>query len=152
LNNNILFVRSLLIGLVLIASAAGVLRGVGLLRYLILPARVPTGSSYVIPSTQDSGQDSLRQISEQFRKRNIFVLPTVAVTEIPKGIDHQVQGLSLIGLVSTGAAEAIVKDASTGNTYFVKPGDRIREMSVAEVQNNYIILEWKNEKKKLYIT
>lgn len=57
----------------------------------------------------------------------------------------------LLGVVLGGAAEAIVEDARTQKTNFVKIGDRVGELTVKDIREGFIVLDYLNNDVKLEI-
>lgn len=57
----------------------------------------------------------------------------------------------LLGVVLGGASEAIVEDARTQKTNFVKIGERVGELTVKDIREGFIVLNYLNNEVKLEI-
>lgn len=62
-----------------------------------------------------------------------------------------VKDYRLLGVVLGGTAEAIVEDARTQKTNFVKVGERVGELTVKEISEGFVVLDYLNNEVKLQI-
>lgn len=66
-------------------------------------------------------------------------------------IDDLTRDLMLVGVVSVGNKEAIIKDRRTRQSHFVNMGQRLGELVIVDVQDNKIKVAYKDEEKELFL-
>lgn len=104
----------------------------------------------VIPATK-----SMTLYLANIQKRNIF-LPyekkEVALEDLAspeaKNITALVKDLRLVGiswLDSPESASAMIEDTKTGNTYFLKQGDNVNELTIKNIFADRIVLSYQGE-------
>lgn len=101
---------------------------------------------------------TLKQISEyldNINKRNIFqpfekkaVEKATALPAEANNIAAMAKDLKLVGiswLDSPASASAMIEDTQTGITYFLKPGETIKEMTIKTIYADRVILSYQGE-------
>jgi len=68
-----------------------------------------------------------------------------------KTIDDVTRDMMLVGVVSVGEKEAIIKNRRTRQTYFVTEGTQLGELKVIGIYDDKIELAYKNERKELFL-
>ena len=80
-----------------------------------------------------------------------FQTAQAALPAIQSSILELVKDFHLKGVMLTGIPEAIVQDARTQKTIFVKAGDSLGELKVKTIEEGRMVLEYFGEEKTLYI-
>lgn len=118
----------------------------------ILPFQSVDALAVSIPKITASSLESVESFQKKMEVRNLFLTPKKS-EETPKaaGIEEKLQDLSLIGVVTSGEPEAIVKDHRSDQTYFVRGGQKIRDIEVKEVKSGSVILRVDNEEREIFL-
>ena len=144
--------KTFLLILMGISAAILVIQGVFLFFTFILPFGSVVPASVEVPEISTAKLEPIESFQKKWEARHLFfATPKAAVPAQTLGIEDKVRELSLIGLVSTGEPEAIVKDTRLGQTYFLKKGQKVRDMQVKEVRKNSIVLKSGKEEKEIFI-
>jgi len=123
---------------------------------LILSFLVSDGSvkadSVVVPENFSEPLENFPDFDGKIQKRNIFFISApVQVQAAVIGIKDKIKDLTLIGIVNTGAMEAIIKEKSSGKTIFVKTGQRFGDLEVKSIKENTVTLKYKDEETELHL-
>ncbi|GEM_PF-1946679 len=140
----------------MILAAASAVFFIAELLYLLasyaLPFRSVPAQAVTVPAIAKANLESLDAFESKLGARNLFFSP---VKEAPvvaaAGIEEKVKNLSLIGIVATGEPEAIVKDSSINQTYFLKRHQKLRDLEVKEVKSTSIVLKSGKEEKEIFL-
>lgn len=118
----------------------------------ILPFQSVEALAVSIPKITASSLESLEGFQKKMEVRNLFFAPKKP-EETPKaaGIEEKLQDLSLIGVVTSDEPEAIVKDNRSDQTYFVRGGQKIRDIEVKEVKSGSVILKAGDEEREIFL-
>jgi hypothetical protein len=66
-------------------------------------------------------------------------------------IDDITRDMMLVGVVSIGEKEAIIKNRRTRQTYFITEGSQLGELKVIGIYDDKIEVSYKNERKDLFL-
>ncbi|MFC1808900.1 hypothetical protein ACFL3D_02100 [Candidatus Omnitrophota bacterium] len=78
-------------------------------------------------------------IKPQVKQKNILTIDTLT------------KDLLLIGVVKQDQPEAIIKNRRTRQTYFVKQGSSLGQLTVDSIEDEKVILQYQSSKKELFI-
>lgn len=97
--------------------------------------------------------ENLAEYQKTFEKNTIFGIvagnsPTMAVRS---SIAELAKDYRLKGVVFMGEAEAILEDAKTQKTFFVKIGQPVGDLTVKEIKEGFMILSYLGEEIKLEV-
>jgi len=159
-------VRKLLVSLILprrLFVASILLAGGGVI-YLIAVVLLPlerTGGALpeaVLGTTEAGGADTrthreqpLTFYLEGIRNRNIFEMKAVRAKEAAAAAVDLFKDLSLQGVIAGNPPQAIIKDKSSGSTYFLYTGDKIGDMNVQSVSEGKVVVEHKGELYEMHL-
>lgn len=96
---------------------------------------------------------SFQNLKNEVTKKRLFrplIKPKAVDKNIPT-IETLTRDLLLIGVVQQDQLEAIIKNRRTRQTYFVKQGTSIGQVTVEKVQDDKVILSYQDTKKELFI-
>jgi hypothetical protein len=79
-----------------------------------------------------------------------FVFQTQKTVQV-QTIDDVTKDLMLVGVVSVGQKEAILKNRRTRNTYFVGEGGQLGELRIISIMDDRIDVSYKQERKELFL-
>lgn len=120
--------------------------------FFIQADSIEPGQTLVPGATLNEG-DSLSEFDKKIKVRNLFFSSAPAAARAPLiGIKDKVKDLALIGIVKTGAMEAILKEKNSGKTTFVKAGQRFGDLEVKMVKESSVILKFKDEENELFLS
>ncbi len=114
------------------------------------------GAGFVLPtltvrSAIDQGEYD--QLKETIITKKLF-RPLIKQQVIPKDvltIDILTRDLLVIGVVKQEVPEAIIKNRRTRQTYFVKQGSQLGQVTVESVQDDKVVVSYQNSTKDLFI-
>lgn len=95
---------------------------------------------------------SLKEYTQVVSSRELFrpfVLQSRENVQVTT-IDDITRDMMLVGVVSVGEKEAIIKNRRTRQTYFVTEGSQLGELRVLGIFDDKIEVGYKNERKDLY--
>lgn len=136
--------------------------GLAMLVLLAIPLDLVMSSSRKPPSVKEtlaanrsstaSFNESLASYEAAFDKSGLFGRLTSEGAGILKSsIGELVKDYRLKGVVLLDEPEAILEDARTQKSLFVKAGDHVGELTVKEIKEGKIILKYYGEEKVLQI-
>ncbi len=139
----------------MILAAASAVFFMAELLYLLasyaLPFRSVPAQAVTVPAIAKANLESLDAFESKLGARNLFFSPVKEAPAAAAGIEEKVKNLSLIGIVATGEPEAIVKDSSINQTYFLKRHQKLRDLEVKEVKSTSIVLKSGKEEKEIFL-
>lgn len=125
--------------------------GILIVTYL-LPFRSVEAADIPVPEMVAPKIESLKSFEKKISLRNLFFSPQAPAPPAPVNqMDEKLKNLKLIGVITSGEPEAIVKDTSLNQTYFLKKRQRLRDLEVIEVKVGSIVLKHGNDEKELHL-
>ena len=109
---------------------------------------LPFGSSF-----SGSSPEPLSSYEEALKGSRIFGYadPQTSLPAIQSSIAELVKDLRLKGVVILDEAEAIIEDARTQKSAFVKTGDKVGELTVKEIKEGVVVLTYYGEEREMRI-
>ena len=118
----------------------------------IFPSRTVLPASVTVPEIRSSQLAPLEEFQKKIETRNpFFSFDLPKQTQQQTGIDEKIKKISLIGVVTSGIPEAILKDNESNQTYFIKRGQRLRDLEVKEIRKDSIVLKCGKDEKEIFI-
>jgi hypothetical protein len=118
----------------------------------MMPFQSVPAARVTVPDLAPTSMESLESFQKKMEARNLFYTPAgPVIVPVKTGIEELSQDLSLIGVVTTGEPEAILKDKRLNQTYFLKRHQKIRDLEVKEVRRGSIVLKYKDEEKEIFL-
>lgn len=93
--------------------------------------------------------DELDNYVKLATEKNIFKL--VKESGIKGAVGTAVEELLLLGIVTEEPKQAIIKELSSGNTFFLEIGDNLSGMKIKDIQEGLVTLEIDGEISELYL-
>lgn len=135
-----------------LAVVAFVVQLIILVATYVMPFQTIPAAQVTIPDLAPTSLESLESFQKKMEARNLFYAPAgPVIAPVKTGIEELSRDLSLIGVVTTGEPEAILKDKRLNQTYFLKRHQKIRDLEVKEVRRGSIVLKYKDEEKEIFL-
>ncbi len=103
----------------------------------------------------------ISQYLDNFRRRNIFkpfekleVKESALTPEASTGLSAKTKDLKLVGvswLDSAESASVMIEETTSGNTYFLTTGEKIRDVTIKTIYADSVILSYQGEEIALHL-
>ncbi|MBI4550323.1 MAG: hypothetical protein HY714_05305 [Candidatus Omnitrophica bacterium] len=118
----------------------------------LMPVQSVPAAKVAVPELLPGTLEPLESFQKKMEARNLFYAPAAPTAAPAKaGIDELSQDLALIGVVTTGEPEAILKDKRLNQTYFLRRHQKIRGLEVKEVRRGSIVLKYQDQEKEIFL-
>ncbi|MDD4909302.1 MAG: hypothetical protein PHR44_01290 [Candidatus Omnitrophica bacterium] len=93
--------------------------------------------------------------SEQVKGKNLFRSTARRESQAggapKKELRELIKDLALIGIIADEEPQAIIEDRATRQSYFLKKGEGVNGLEVAEIKENKVVFEYQGERVDLYL-
>jgi len=94
---------------------------------------------------------ALETYIEQVRKKDIFNSASFKKENNSEPVVDGLKNFGLLGIISAEPKQAIIKDKTTEEIYYLKEGENLGELKVSRILGGKIVVEYRGERFEIYL-